>query len=85
MDYRLIPRSKKGLITNSTETTDQKRNKATSLAVESGAVELAESTLAGLAGSCPGRKYNSINGELMFTRTGSAIPCNNGMSLACTL
>jgi ribonuclease Z len=75
MNYILIPRSKKGISKRSTETTEEDHSTPTSQAEESGALELAKTISSGFCG-IPSQGNTSIGrGELIFTGTGSAIPC----------
>lgn len=74
MEYKLIPRSKKGLSLTENATTETSND--TTVAMESGAVELAKSIATELSGFSPTRSIESNeDGEFVFTGSGSAIPC----------
>lgn len=74
MDYILIPRSKKGISTSSIDMAED-QSTTTSQPLESGALELAKKISSGLR-EIPVDENSTIRrGELLFTGTGSAIPC----------
>ena len=74
MDYVLIPRSKKGISISSIDMVED-QSTTTSHAMESGALELAKKISSGFREDPPEGDTTITRGELLFTGTGSAIPC----------
>jgi ribonuclease Z len=75
MDYILIPRSKKGISRKSTEAMEEIHSTPTAQTKQSAALELAETISSGTYGIPPQGNTSVRRGELIFTGTGSAIPC----------
>lgn len=75
LEYKLIPRSKKGVTIVATDTAETERKEAASLAAESGALELAKSITVDKTQKTKQGYEIQEPGELIFTGTGSAIPC----------
>ena len=75
LEYKLIPRQKKGFAPISTEAVDTEREEALSVAAESGALELAKTIIHNTTNKNQRLSSSNETGELIFTGTGSAIPC----------
>jgi len=77
LEYKLIPRSKRGFCTPSTEGVEEERKEASSVAAETGALELARAIMVSTSEKAEAVKRMEKAGELIFTGTGSAIPCKH--------
>ncbi len=75
VEYKIIPRQKKGFVSIYTEAIDAEREEALSVAAESGALELAKTIIDHATGKKKRLNQSNEMGELIFTGTGSAIPC----------
>ena len=75
MEYALIPRLKRGYIDNHLELDERNKVDATSLVKESGALAISQDILMDFRDQIS--TVDRAGGELIFTGTGSAVPCKH--------